>query len=283
MPQMARAAMGSTQSATVSGDGSGMPPGSMMSTAFTVTARGGYQLSRVTSLTVAALTDFQQGFGDPTLGVSFNFPLTRGLMGMASFEAAAPLSTISRDNSKITTLIISAGPMYHKYGYSLSLMGFGTYSFYRSDDDPMARPQSGGMDDMPMGKMATPGGSMGSMMNMSGMSGMNSRELMRHGGMVSFGYPIVRNLMGATSASLLASYREDESISWMTDATLLRLSYLWEGFAGSLGFSFMSDMKNDQTITAPTQPFIGFRLQYVFGDHMTLGGAEACSMSQMLR
>lgn len=241
-------------------------PSQAMATMLTMTAKGGYGLSEITSFTVGVPFDFKDGIGDPAAGINFHVPLGLGFTGLLSAEITAPLSRSSQTNSKITSLLFSVGPMYMDEGLSIGLMGTASYSFYRQDDygfytNTLSRTYS----------MSSMSG------DMSGMN-MNSIELMRHGGMVSLGYPIYKNLRGLLSAELSASYHDDDSLMWMSDVTLMKLLYTDGGFVGSLGFSLMSDMSNmNSGITSPNQPFIGFRIEYVLGDRKILGGSESCA------
>lgn len=242
----------------------------MMSTALTANAKGAYALSSWANLTVNVLADTDNVLGDPTAGIGFHFPLTDFSSGMASVEFAAPASTSSQNLSRITTIIVSAGPMYMNSGYSFGLMGHGAYTFYSN---------SSNANQMGMGGMGqNMGGSM-STMGMPQMAMTNSRPLMEHGGMLYLGYPIWGdNLRGFTSAGLNAVYSEDRSIAWMSDATVLRITYNFGDLGLGTSFSLLSDMNNQFFL--PNRPFLGLRLDYVFGDRSHLSGADSCTTAR---
>lgn len=262
----------------------------LMETATVLNARAGYQLTDVASLYVNLGGSFQRGIMDPALGVAFRFPFSRQVSGILSLQGTLPLSSYSRDVSRITTLTGSAGPVYYASpsgGLFLGGIGFLSYSFYRSDSGTNGMPQNnmsgdmggmsgntGGMGKMAMGPMPT---NQSSPMTMTGMD-MNTREIMRSGGNAFLGYQFNPSIGVNTGAGISASYRDDDTTMWMLDVTVARATYSFDSLQASATFSLMSDhMKNEGMLGPPNLPFIGFRLQYVFGNEATLGGATNSS------
>lgn len=200
-------------------------------------------------------------------------------------------------------------PAYQTGGFYVGLMGALSYSLYSSTDGTSSpRPGSGtaNMDGMGSGKTGGSGGMSGSGSAGGSMGGMNMarafpavsgasstmsssmlgmddgvRETTRAMGGAFLGYHFSRHFGASIAADIGASYREDGSTIWMTDLTLMKLTYRLDGLSASASFALMSDMMQDASSPGtPALPFFGFAIQYVFGNDMILPGPSGSCMSR---
>src|SRR5690606_24344957 len=84
-----------------------------------LSVNAGYQLTKRFSLNLGVAYSPGFGVGDPTAGVGYSRRTGKSMTWSGTFSATAPLSKTSKDNYKITTLTVGAGPTWTKGKYTL--------------------------------------------------------------------------------------------------------------------------------------------------------------------
>lgn len=258
-------------------DGSGQNGASSSVLTPVATVKSGYAFSREVSLGLNVSTDFSSGLKDPTVGPSLLFPIGSRYKGMLSLLAAIPLSSTSRENAKITTLTGSINTLYHSHdgffaGGGLLVAG----SFYGSADSNPSSPTSSSRSAVRYHNGEMPSQThteteQTNALHAEGVGVSNPLELVRTGGSLFTGLMLSDRVSANLSLGIGTTYKDDQSFGWLSDVTVARLGYSLDGFTGAVAFSFLSDPKGSETIPFPSEPFIGLKIQYIFGALSTLG------------
>lgn len=239
------------------------------------TVKAGYAFSKVLSLGVNVSTDFSSGVKDPTFGPSLLFPIADRYQGIFSILASAPLSGYSRDNGKITTLTGSLNTLYSSDDGFFAGGGFQVSgSFYGNASNNTSSSMNNTNTKSAIryhNEPPTPSTNHTETTQAAQLQVLNPQELVRTGGSLFTGLMLTDRISANISLGLGTTYKDDQSFGWLTDITVARLGYSASGFTGGVAFSFLSDSKGTEAITFPSEPFIGLKIQYVFGALSTLG------------
>ena len=236
----------------------------------------GYRVGDALSFSLNVFADTVSGARDPGLGVHYIFPIATQLSGLVSLSATVPLTQASRDNAKFTTVTGSLITLYQSGSFYGGVGGFVSGSAY--GDSQAAPVQGAATSRSVIRKGADPSGSTNhthdekqSQTQSAQQTSLVNRELVRTGGFLYLGTALTKGLSLTASAGLGSIYREEGDLGWVTDVTVARLAYGTGGLQGSVAFSLLSDSRGTDGLSAPSQPFLGFRLQYLFGEQSTIG------------
>ena len=231
----------------------------------------GLALTPAIAVLVGAGAGLSSGLADLTLGLSFYSSLTNSLGGILVLSASAPTSTASRDKAKVTTLAGSLTAMYQAGSFFIGGGGGISGSIYgdlpraSAPAQPISTRYHGNEPHAPVTPPATAPGTT------RGTAQTSARELLRGGGNGFLGVMLTDNFSATASAGLSRFMNEDDSTGWSTDATPLRLAFTSGGLQAAAAFSLISAPEESQNPALPTQPFLGLRLQYIFGTLSNLG------------
>lgn len=260
-------------------DGSGGVSGGSLPV---ITLKGGYRLTQGLSLSASIPIDLAGGVRDLAIGPNLSFRLSPSFLANLSLTATAPISTASREEGKLTTITLALNTLWLSRGgkYFAGAGLYGSGIVYRPGPEGTAstsrgvakirahiETQSGQDHDEHDGTEL-----------LSSTSGIG--ELVRTGVSTYAGLSLTDNLSANVSFGAGTVYLTEGPLNFVTDATLARVAYSSSGFMGAVGFSLLSDPKGTPNFTLPTQPYVGFKLQYVFGRLSTLGIVGTDSLSE---
>ena len=198
-----------------------------------VSLQGGYALTRYFRVSLNVPFGFTSGFLDPTLGLNLTAPLSRGhresfMVNMGVF-ATAPFSQQSIQESKITTVTGMISPTYRYYAFSLGLTSQVAYSFYQYPYSGSYASSANGLNGATVPTSA---------------STSSAPDLLRTMNMANMGLRLGKHVQTNTSYSIMFTSREDQTISWNSMLTPLRLTYLAGDF--SISGYFFSFIRSSQ-------------------------------------
>lgn len=243
-------------------------PSGANSSAFSpvLNVKGGYELVGNLAAVLNVGVEFTNGVRDPSLGLFYQFPIADRLAAIVGVQASVPLSKTSQTNDKITTLTGSVTTLYQANRFFAGVGGSIAGSFYRQTAGTSTSHEhsaTGVVRPAVAASTASP--------TAAQAAATQAVDLFSSNGSFFLGVVLTNEISLSTNAGLTGIYREDKTFNYVTDATLARLAYSSSGFMGSVAFSFLSDPKYRDAIYLPDQPYLGLKIQYVFGRPSTLG------------
>ena len=231
-------------------------------------ARMTYQATETYSAILTAGYFTNTGIADLTAGIGAAVPFTSRVVGNASLYAAVPVSKVSRDSYKITTVTATAGPTYRQGKWVSSLTALVAMSWYSKtviveEVEEKAAITSGS----PLSSFQLLAGDEGHDAGGGASSfpeeseGTGDREFNRYGARAAGGYKILKALRFDVGLGLATVTHQFGAATWVTDATVSQLTYTWTDYSGFIGLALR---KEDRAISAPSEPTIGAGVEYVF-------------------
>lgn len=239
--------------------------------------RAGVDLSRSISLIALGSVNFQSGLLDPALGLAYQFPLGSDVSAVASLTGSVPVLVESREAGRLTTITGSAGPLWRKkqffIGGSITVAG----SLYGTATPPETLGTDRGAAFAAATQPTTPKSKLQvepvatEATTDSAAPNFDGNELFRGGGELYAGWAFARQVSGNIAFSTTGIGRDNGADpQWITQASLVRITYEKGGLRASGAFNLVSD-PDTVSVGVPSRPSVGFRLQYVFGSQASLG------------
>ena len=230
-------------------------------------ARMTYQATKAYSAILTAGYFTNTGIADPTVGIGAALPFSSRIVGNASLYAAAPVSKVSRDSYKITTVTATAGPTYRQGKWVSSLTSLVAMSWYSKTviveevDEEAANTSGSPLSSFQLlhgDEGHDAGGGASSFPEES--EGTGDREFNRYGVRAAGGYKLLKALRFDAGLGLAMVTHQFGPSTWVTDATISQLTYTWTDYSGFIGLALR---KEDRSISAPSEPTIGAGVEYV--------------------
>ncbi|MBI4403784.1 MAG: hypothetical protein HY537_06470 [Deltaproteobacteria bacterium] len=248
----------------------GMPESSTI-----INARGGYELSEISSVYLNLGGNIQKGMLDPALGLAVRFPMDATAMWMLSVQATLPLSKYSRENSRLTTVSATTGPMVDSRKFIVGIVGTLAYSIFQRQEHETSQinPTTPSTTPSPPSHQHLTGsGAAARASSHDSMPGMHAPDELHASANLSAGYHLSRSVTALTGASIGLGRSIDGSTSYMTGLNVARIGYGTGSLSLSAGFSLVSDhMRSEGALTVPTLPFVGLGVGFALGNGRTLG------------
>lgn len=238
----------------------------------TFTAKLDYGFTKILGLGLLLGYGYSGGLLDPEFGPTLKLPIGKKATFTSALTASYPASKAGRQNYKITSIKLVAGPNYEMGRFSLGFAATVAYAWYSKtiivDEEPTTTTGLRLMSGEPTGGLGPHGGADDGDTGGAGVQGPSGdnlasvdREFSRYGGRANVGYKINKRWRNDSSVGAAMINHQFGASSYATDATLAQLSFSYSSFAAYVALAFY---KGAASISAPTEPSASVGLNYIF-------------------
>lgn len=247
-----------------SGESPDTPTTSTGSETLTVlSAKASYEIMPDVDAFLMAGYYLSDGIADPSLGAQYNFEV--GNIGsFAALSASIPASDASQKLYKITTVTLAGGPMIPRKKWTLALTATLAASWYYKTvivDDvegAMMAPKQNLSSRLHGDEDHDHTSASSSSIPEDGETG--DREFFRYGLKTGLNYKWTRKLKVDNALGAAYVSRQFGTNTWVTDATVAQLTYLFQPFSVFGGLSLRGEAAGP---SVPSKPTIGVGAEYL--------------------